>query len=157
MNTQHRIVAATAALLAALLLMTGCTAAPVADFRRDVPPAVVAADSNIRDTYLSFSTGPAGVGFWLRIYVDDASDEAVAHSLLAALDAAYASSPSSPTTIQIDVARAPKPADVELALGAIRISGPAELAGLAHHRLNNTIALGTTDLEERYGPWGGER
>ncbi len=156
MNTE-RIVAATTALLATPLLLTGCTASPVADFRDAVPPAVLAADPNIRDTHLSFSTGPAGVGFWLRIYVDDTSDEAVARSLVAALDAAYAASPSSPTSIQIDVARAPKPEDVELALGGIPVSGPAEAAGLDQYRLNNSIELSASDLEERYGRWGAER
>ncbi|MGN6274014.1 MAG: hypothetical protein ACTHMQ_13105 [Protaetiibacter sp.] len=148
--------AATTALLATPLVLSGCTASPVADFRSEVPPAVLAADSNIHDTHLSFSTGPAGVGFWLRIYVDDASDAAVARSLVAALDAAYAASPSAPTSIQIDVARAPKPEDVELALGAIPISGAADAAGLDPYRLNNSIELSSSDLEERYGPWGVE-
>ncbi len=155
MNTE-RIVAATAALLATPLLLSGCTASPVGDFRSQVAPAVIAADSNIRDTHLSFSTGPAGVGFWLRIYVDDASDDAVARSLVAALDAAYSASPSLPTSIQLDVARAPKPDDVELALGDIPISAAAEAAGLASYRLNNSIELGSADLEQRYGPWGVE-
>jgi hypothetical protein len=151
-----RLVAATAVLLTASLLLSGCTASPVDEFRSQVAPAVIAADPNIRDTNLSFSTGPAGVGFWLRIYVDDASDDAVAHSLAAALDAAYSASPSLPTSIQIDVARAPKPDDVELARGDIPISPAAEAAELSSYRLNNSIELGSADLEERYGRWGVE-
>src|SRR5690606_41664906 len=119
-------------------------------------PAVIAADSTIRATRLSFSTGPAGVGFWLCISVDDASDDAVARSLVAALDAAYSASPSLPTSIQLDVARAPKPDDVELALGDIPISAAAEAAGLPAYRLNNSIELASADLEQPYRPWGVE-
>lgn len=150
MNTK-RIVAIVTALLATMLVLTGCASSPVEEFREQIPASVLAADSNIHDTYLAFSTGPAGVGFWLRIYVADTSDEAVAASLAAALDAAYAASPSRPTDIQIDVGPLPRPGDVDLALGAIRISPAAELAGLAEYRLNNSIALGSADLEERFG------
>ena len=152
-----RIVTATAtAALFAALLLSGCTGSPVGDFRSQVAPAVIAADANIRDTEFSFTTGPAGVGFWLRIYVDDASDEAVAHSLVAALDAAYAASPSLPTSIQIDVARAPKPDDVDFALGDIPISAAVDAAELSSYRLNNSIELGSADLEQRYGRGGVE-
>ncbi|ANJ28509.1 hypothetical protein [Agromyces aureus] len=130
--------------------LTAC-AADQGAFEKAVPAAVLAAGPNIADTYLSFSSGPAGRGFWLRLYLDDTGVEASAESIDAALEAAYLASPSEPTGITLDIAAAPKPDEVELTTGSIPIEDAADEAGLPW--ADNEIHLSSAALDERYGPW----
>ncbi|MET4159022.1 hypothetical protein [Agromyces sp. PvR057] len=146
-----RSLAATVAVVAAgALALTGC-AADQAAFEEAVPEAVLAADANIADTHLSFSSGLAGRGFWLRLYLDDTSVDAAADSVEAALEAAYRASPSEPTSITVDIAEAPAPVEVELTSGSLPIEEVADEAGLPW--ADNEIRLPAEALEARYGPW----
>jgi len=138
------------AVVAGALALTGC-AADQGAFEEAVPAAVLAADPNIVDTHLSFSSGLAGRGFWLRIYLDDTSVDAAAESVEAALEAAYRASPSEPTGITLDIAEAPKPDEVELTSGSLPIEEVADEAGLPW--ADDEIHMSSAALEDRYGPW----
>lgn len=156
MNRQERIIAVTATLALTPFAFAGC-ASPATGFEDAVPPAVLAADANIVDTYISTSTSLGGSGFWVRIYLDDTSDPAVVEAVEAALESAYRAAPSQPTHITLDVAAAPRPDEVELTRGALPLGDDVvahlELEG---HVADGSIRLSADALEERFGPWGVE-
>ena len=145
----HRV-AAVSATLAGLLILTGCSASEES-VETAVQEAVLAADTNILDTYMSTSSGLSGRGFWLRIYVEDTSVEPAARSVDAAFEAAYRASPFDPTHITVDIAETPRPADVALTNGSIPIEDAADLLGLPW--ADSEIRLARSALEHRYGPW----
>ena len=153
MTDRSRILAAAGALVLSPLALVGCSSASQQDFDQAVPAAVVAADPNIVDTYLSYSTGLAGIGFWLRIYVSDTSDDAVAGAVDAAFAAAFHASPAPPTSIVLDVAEAPKPASVNARTGQLSLDGVAAQLGLAADTSDDRITLSSGELAERYGAW----
>ncbi|QEO10644.1 hypothetical protein [Protaetiibacter larvae] len=152
MSNLERIVSSAAAVALGAGVLVGCAASPAA-FEESVPPALLAADANIVDSYLSFSQGPAGVGFWLRIYVTDTDDAAVAQAVEAAFAAAFRASPARPTDIVLDVAQAPRPSEVELFVGSIDLGGAAEVLGLSDKVIDDRITLSGDELAERYGEW----
>jgi len=153
MTEINRIVAAVAAMVAAPLALSGC-AASADEFEELVPPAVLASDSHIVDTAMSFSNGLAGRGFSLRIYVTDTSDAAVAAAIDAAAEAAYHASPSRPTSIYLDVAEPPRPERVNLGARGISLDGARELLWPDVVIINDVVHLASGDLEKLYGPWG---
>lgn len=156
MNRQERIIAATASLALTPFAFAGC-ASPASRFEQEVPPAVLAADPNIVDTHISTSTSLGGTGFWVRIYLDDTSDEAVVGAVDAALESAYRAAPSKPSHITLDVAAAPRPDDVDLNRGALALDDEAVAQlGLDGRVADDSIRLSAAALEERYGPWGAE-
>lgn len=133
--------------------LAGC-ASPVSDIEHAVPTAVVASDANIVDAYVSVSSGLGGQGFWVRIYLDDTSDEAVIASVDAALEAAYRGSPVEPTSITLDVARAPRPEKVVLVSGALSLSDTViDALGLRGRASDGSISLSADHLAERFGAW----
>ena len=152
MTTPARLAAAIGGLVLAPLMLTGC--ASEAAFDEAIPPAVLAADSNIVDTHLRYSNGLAGRGIGLRIYVADTSDAAVAHSIDAALDAAFHASPLRPTDILLDVAEAPRPdGEININLGKLRLDDVTPLLDLPGTVIDDQITLGADELESVYGPW----
>jgi len=156
MNRQERIVAVTATLALTPFAFAGC-AAPASGFEQAVPPAVVASDPNIVDAYVSTSTSLGGSGFWVRVYLDDTSDEAVADAVGAALESAYRAAPSQPTHITLDVAAGPRPDDVQLNRGSLPLDDEvvAQL-GLEGRVADDSIRLSADELSQRFGPWGVE-
>jgi len=157
MTDRSRILAAAAALALSPLALAGCSAGGEQEFAQAVPAAVAAADPNIVDSHLSFTNGPAGVGFWLRIYVGDDADDAVAASVDAAFAAAFHASPSLPSAIVLDVARGPKPSRVSARVGQVPLDEVAPRLGLAASTADDRITLSPDDLADRYGAWGGDR
>lgn len=154
MNRQERILAVTATLALTPFAFAGC-ASPATGFEDQVPPAVTAADPNIVDAYVSTSTSLGGTGFWVRIYLDDTSEPAIAGAVDAALESAYRAAPSKPTHITLDVAAAPRPDDVQLNRGALPLDDElvAQL-GLEGRVADDSIRLSANELAERYGAWG---
>ena len=154
MTDKTRIAAAVTAIVFAPLGLAGC--ASPASFDDTVPPAVLASDENIVDTYLTLSNGVAGHGIRLRVYVTDTSDAAVAASIDAALDAAFHAAPSRPTGVTIDAAASPRPDKVNLNLGSLPLEGVTPLLAPPVAAINDWIHLSADELEERYGPWGAD-
>jgi hypothetical protein len=154
MINAQRIAAAVGAALAPLALF-GC--ASQESFDEAIPPAVLAADPNIVDTYLTLTSGPGGRGVGLRIYVSDTADAAVADSIHAALDAAFHASPSRPTGIILDVAQAPRPDDVNLNVGRLSLDGVKPLLDLPGTVINDRVTLSSDELDTAFGSWEEQR
>jgi len=151
MNNTNRIASAVGGLLLAPLALIGCASQD--SFEEAIPGAVLAADPNITDTYLSFSSGPGGRGVALRIYVSDTSDAAIADSIEAALDAAFHASPSRPSGIILDVAKAPSPDDVNINVGRLPLDNVKPLLELPGTVINDRVTLSSDELDTAFGPW----
>lgn len=153
MNRQQ-ITTAVAALAITPFALAGC-ASPASGFEEQIPPAVEASDPNIVDSYVSTSTSLGGTGFWVRIYLDDTSDDAIITAVGAALESAYRASPSSPTHITLDVEAAPKPEKVSLSSRGLPLDDAViEALALDGRVADDSIRLSAAELEKRFGPWG---
>lgn len=153
MTDLTRIAAAAAGLVLTPLALAGCTVS-TDDVKREVPIAVLAADPNIVDTYISVGQDLTGPGIRLRIYLTDTSDEAVVSSLEAALEAAYRGSPARLTGVFLDAAAAPAPSSPSWGGGSLRLRPLEDALEVPGSLSNDTIHAGRDALEEFYGPWG---
>jgi hypothetical protein len=147
----NRITAALAVALATPLALSGCL--PTSDFKTVIPEAVAASDPLIEDAYAATSTGPAGVGVWVRVYVISAEPDELVRVIDTALEATLAASPQRPVSLRLDVALAPRPERPNRSQPNISIEQAARELDLYDHFADDAI-FGTIDFwEERYGTW----
>jgi hypothetical protein len=151
--SKSTITAALAVALATPLALSGCT--NPASFETVIPEAVVASDPIIEDALVATSTGPAGTGVWVRIYVTSTEHESLVRAIDAALEATLAGSPARPVELDLDVAHAPMPTEPRMTQPSIPLEAVArELDFYDSGNFFNDIISGTTDFfEERYGTW----
>ncbi len=148
----NRIAAALAVALASPLVLSGCAATP--DFETVVQDAVAASDPVIVDAFTATSTGLAGTGIWVRVYVTSTERDDLMRVIDSALEATLASSPTRPVSVRLDVAEAPMPHQPNMSQRNFPIEDVARELGLYEGHLSDDTISGTIDFfEERYGTW----
>lgn len=148
----NRIAAALAVALATPLALGGCAATP--DFDTVVQEAVTASDPVIGDAFTATSTGLAGIGVWVRVYVTSTEHDDLVRVIDTALEATIAASPVRPVSVRLDVAEAPMPGKPNMSQPNLPIEEAARELDLYDGHLSNDIISGTIDFfEERYGTW----
>ncbi|WP_193509947.1 hypothetical protein [Cryobacterium sp. BB736] len=148
----NRIAAALAVVLATPFALSGCVAAP--DFHTVVPAAVVASNPVIEDAFTATSTGIAGVGVWVRVYVTSTEHDDLVRVIDSALEATLAASPVRPVSVRLDVAASPMPGEPNMSQPNISIEDAARELDLYDGHLSDDTISGTIDFfEERYGTW----
>lgn len=153
MNISEHAVARMVAIATAVSLAFTLTACVTPEqFEEAIVPAVADAHPAIVDVHVSSSTGLAGIGPWVRVYVEPGTED-LASVIDASLRALLVASPERPPSWRLDLAEGPKPDDVNLNLGALDIEEAARELDLYDTYSSRTLSGVTEILEERYGTW----
>jgi hypothetical protein len=148
----NRIAAALAVALATPLALSGCAATP--DFDTAVQEAVAASDPVIENAFTATSTGLAGIGVWVRVYVTSTEHDDLVRVIDTALETTLAASPVRPVSVRLDVAQAPMPDKPNMSQRNLPIEEAARELDLYDGHLSDDTISGTIDFfEERYGTW----